>query len=335
MGATDLPAAFLINNLLQLQEKMKQALYDVGCELHHDLLKLYCETCQELICRDCAVSKQHRNHEYKLITECYPDHHQEIETNLLIVKTKVADINTALTDLITRENEITKQGKDIKEEIHAEAQLLMNLVQQSERQLVQQVDTTLQQKIQVLNKQRKEVETVLDHLKRCEEFVEQSLKVGSQQQVLRGKQSIIQVMTKVNQDVNSEVFQPIEEANIEFIKNQGLVVKYESIGELKSEMFGNSAVMINTCYIGKKSVINLYLQTQDGNPFSIPLSLISCELSSADDSELIACNIYETELGNYNIRFTPHTGGKHQLIVRLGGMEVHGSHFTVLPEIRG
>ena len=61
----------------------------------------------------------------------------------------------------------------------------MNLVQQSERQLVQQVDTTLQQKIELLNKQRKEVETVLNHLKRCEEFVEQSLKVGSQQQVLR------------------------------------------------------------------------------------------------------------------------------------------------------
>ena len=113
MGATDLLAAFLINNLLQLQEKMKQALYDVGCGLHHDILKLYCETCQELICRGCAVSKQHRNHEYKLITECYPDHHQEIETNLTIVKTKVADIDTALTDLITRENEITKRGKDI------------------------------------------------------------------------------------------------------------------------------------------------------------------------------------------------------------------------------
>ena len=93
-------------------------------------------------------------------------------------------------------------------------------------------------------------------------------------------------MTKVNQDVNPEVFQPIEEANIEFIENQGLVGEYESIGELKSEMFGNSAVMINTCYIGKKSVINLHLQTQDRNPFSVPLSLISCELSSAGDSEL-------------------------------------------------
>ena len=108
--------------------------------------------------------------------------------------------------------------------------------------------------------------------------------------------------------------------------------KYESIGELKSEMFGNSA---NTCYIGKKSFINLYLQTQDRNPFSVLLSLISCELSSADDNELIACNIYETQLGNYNISFTPHTGGKHQLIVRLGGMDILGSHFTVLPEIRG
>ena len=123
---------------------MKKALHEPGCELHHDILKIYCETCQELICRDCAVSKQHQNYENKLITECYPDHHQVIDT---IVKTKVADINTALTDLITRENDIKKQGEDIKKDIHTQAELIISLVQQSKEQLLQQVDTVVQQKL--------------------------------------------------------------------------------------------------------------------------------------------------------------------------------------------
>ena len=244
-----------------------------------------------------------------------------------------------MTNLITREREVTKQGEDVKKQIHTQSQLIINLVQQSERQLVQQVDTVVQQKIQLLTKQKEEAETVLKQLKGCEEFVEQSLKVGSQQQILREKQNMVQVMTTVNQDVNLVVFQPIEEANITFTSNQTLVDKYQGIGELKSKMFGKSVLVKNACYVGKKSTITLYLQTQDGSPLSVPLSLISCELSSSDDSQLISCDINETQSGNYDISFTPRTRGKHQLTIRLGGVNIPGSPFTLhiipSPEMRG
>ena len=307
---------------------------NMKCNDHNEPIKVYCETCQELICRDCTVSKRHRNHDYNLITESYHKHHQEIEADLIKVKTKVANINTAVTKLITREREVTKQGEDVKKEIHTQAQLIIDLVQQSERQLFQQVDTAVQQKIQLLTKQREEAETVLNQLKGCEEFVEQSLKVGSQQQILREKQNMVQVMTTVNQDVNPVVFQPIEEANITFNRNQS-----EGIGKLKSKMFGKSVLVKNACYIGKKSTITVNLQTHDGSPFSVPLSLISCELSSAGDNQLISCDISDMQSGNYDISFIPRTGGKHQLTIRLGGVEIPGSPFTLYiipsPEMRG
>ena len=124
---------------------------------------------------------------------------------------------------------------------------------------------------------------------------------------------MVQVMTTVNQDVNPVVFQPIEEANITFTSNQTLVDKYEGIGELKSKTFGKLILVKNSCYVGKKSTITLNLQTQDGSPLSVPLSLISCELSSADDSQLISCDINVTQSGNYDVSFTPCTRGKHQL----------------------
>ena len=299
------------------------------CNHHNEPIKVYCETCQELICRDCTVSKRHQNHDYNLVTESYPKHHQEIEANLTKIKTKVADVNTAVTNLITRETEVTKQGEDVKKQIHTQSQLIINLVQQSQRQLVQQVDTAVQQKIQLLTKQREEAEAVLKQLKGCEKFVEQSLKVGSQQQILREKQNMVQVMTTVNQDVKPVVFQPIEEANITFTSNQTLVDKYEGIGEFKSKTFGKSVLVKNACYVGKKSTVTLNLQTQDGAPFSVPLSLVSCELSSADDSQLISCDINETQSGNYDISFTPRTREKHQLTIRLGGVNIPGSPFTL------
>ena len=104
-------------------------------------------------------------------------------------------------------------------------------------------------------------------------------------------------------------------------------------------MFGKSVLVKNAGYDGKKSTITLNLQTLDGSPFSVPLSLISCELSSAGDSQLISCDISESQSGNYDISFTPHTGGKHKLIVQLGGVNIPGNPFTlhIIPshEMRG
>ena len=242
------------------------------CNDHNKSFKVYCETCQELICRDCTISQRHQTHKYKLITECYPDHHQEIEADLTKVKRKVADVNTAVTNLVTQEREVTEQGEHVKKQIHTHSQIIINLVQQSQRQLVQQVDTVVQQKIELLTKQREEAETVLKQLKGCEEFVEQSLKVGTQQQILREKQNMVQVMATVNQDVNPVVFQPIEEANITFTSNQTLVDKYEGIGQLKSKTFGKSVLVKNACYVGRKSTITLKMDIS--SQFLSPSSLV-------------------------------------------------------------
>ena len=94
IGPTEFPTAFLINSLLAVLNTSKLLPLnedsDTKCNDHNEPIKVYCETCQELICRDCTISQRHQNHKYKLITECYPDHYQEIEADLTKVKRKVA-----------------------------------------------------------------------------------------------------------------------------------------------------------------------------------------------------------------------------------------------------
>ena len=97
-----------------------------------------------------------------------------------------------------------------------------------------------------------------------------------------------------------------------------------------------SDLIKNACYVGKKSTITLNLQNRDGSPFSVPLSLVSCELSCADDSQLISCDINETQSGNYDISFTPQTRGKHQLTIQLEGVNIPNSPFTLhITKMRG
>ena len=335
---------FLTHEIISVQELADNAYKllplnedgDMKCNNHKESLKAYCETCQELICRDCTFSQSHKNHRYELITECYPGLLEEIGVSLTSVKMNVADINIAVSNLMSREREVTKQGEDIKKDIHAQAEVIIDVVQQSERQLLQQVDTVVQQKIQLITKQRDEAERALSQLRSCEEFIEQSLIYGSQQQVLGEKQQMVQHMEVLNQNINPIVFQPIEEATITFITYAD---KYDGIGKLEYGSFGKPVLTRKPCYVGKKSTTLLNLQSHDGSPFSIPTSLMSCEFSSPQDGEYIAYDINETQSGNYDITFTPHNEGNHDLTVQLGGINIFSSPITIpvtpSPEMKG
>ena len=59
---------------------------------------------------------------------------------------------------------------------------------------------------------------------------------------------------------------------------------------------------------------------------------------SPGDSQIIKCDINQTQQGKYKISFTPCARGD-ELIVQVGGVDISGSPFTLqmvpLPKMRG
>ena len=107
---------------------------------------------------------------------------------------------------------MVQQGEDIKNEVHMHAQKLIDQIQRSERQLLQEVDTVVQHKRELLTslRQREQAERVQTRLKTCQEMVETSLKEWNKQQILTEKQMLQQHMKTVNDQVELDVFQPTE-----------------------------------------------------------------------------------------------------------------------------
>ena len=142
-------------------------------------LSEFIETCCKVICRDCTISEEHNRHNFQIISECYPKHFQVIENHLDLLRLKNANIDTAIAaGIVSREREVVQQGEDIKNEVHMHAQKLIDQIQRSERQLLQEVDTVVQHKRELLTslRQREQAERVQTRLKTCQEMVETSLK---------------------------------------------------------------------------------------------------------------------------------------------------------------
>ena len=323
-GANYLPNAFQINSLLDLQKDIQtQYAHHRTCPMHNDPLKVYCETCHKVICRDCTISRAHNSHQFRLISDCYPKYCQQIQDDLDLLKHKSADITTAVTALVTREREVVQQGEEIKKQIHTHAQQLIDQVQRSERHLLQQVDAIVQQKRHLLTKQRQQAEKVHTQLKTCQDMVEQSLKEWSQLQVMIEKENMLHQMNTVSQHVDPTVFQPTEEPGLIFTQNDNII--RNGIGKITS---WEAILKTTSCLLNKTSTATLTLQSYDGSPFLLHPSLISCVLSSPGDSQPIKCDINQTQQGKYNISFTPCTTGD-QLIVQVGGVGISGSPFSL------
>ena len=213
---------------------MKQRVI-MNCTNHNKPLEIFCETCQYLICHNCTI-RHHRDHDYDIVTDVFPKHRQNIELALQQVKQKIKATNNVLTDLSRRDKEVTEQGDDAIKEIHQYAQQIIESVQQCESLLVKQVNALVQCKLKSLGEQMKEVETALVQLRSYEGCIEQSLEVGSPQQILLEKQRMLKGVGLATKQINPETFKPVEEADVIYTRNKAVMDSCKDIGKVKCSL---------------------------------------------------------------------------------------------------
>ena len=246
------------------------------------------------------------------------------------------------TSLINRKKEITQQGEMTKENIHHTIDQLKKLLDETERKLTGEVDVAVQHKVIVLDHQIKEVETALGEVRECRDHVEQSLNVGTPQQVLSTKSQMMSRTESIINNVKNTRFQPLEQADIELVKSNKINEIHKSIGKVEYTSLASSkvsALFHPLPLTGRESTITISF---DGSPVPVPPSLISCSLTPPDNIQPIQCSVKESrQSGQCNVVFTPVTRGLHQLHVhvRVHDIEISGSPMSipisVPPEKRG
>ena len=66
------------------------------CEKHPPKkLKVYCNTCAELVCTNCAIGP-HNNHNYELVEDGFAEHKEELISSLQLFKEKQNHVQQAL-----------------------------------------------------------------------------------------------------------------------------------------------------------------------------------------------------------------------------------------------
>ena len=303
------------------------------CSTHNKKMKLYCETCDSVICRDCTV-RTHKDHEYDLVSASYTKHCQELEGSLNPVKGKIEGLKKVLSTLAEREGEIRERGEGVLEEIHEMVEEMMNVLRESERKLTEQAKRVTDAKLKVLSVQMKSAEMSLSVLENVENYVEQSLKTGSPQQVLRSKKQMMERMSEVTAEINVEELHPKEKADFVLSKD---IKSLHHIGDIVTY----SSTALQQCRVKKidritpacKAVsFSLSMEAPDSSVLCVPLSSLRCSLvpvGKGDQPIHTTVTTTSTDPGVYRIQCNPSTSGTHTVKVQVYDVQLEDTSLVI------
>ena len=102
-------------------------------------LDLYCETCEELVCRDCTV-RIHRHHQYDLVTDAFQKHKDVLVTSLQPVEQQLDTVTKSLQQLDTQCQQITDQQEALVGNIHKTIRQLQEALEVRKTELIGELD---------------------------------------------------------------------------------------------------------------------------------------------------------------------------------------------------
>ena len=201
----------------------------------------------------------------------------------------------------------------MRREIDATVQQLMQLLQESERQLMRELDQVSDAYIEKISAHKKEAEITITQLKSCKDFAEEQLRIGNQQEILVMKRKMVERMAAV---CSLDYLRPLEETRVMFAKSASVLESCRSLGSVVS--YGRFKAA------GDKTSFDLCS--------AAPLSseLVSCQLSPvADPTLVVRCVVHQVAPGSFEVRYSPPIAGFYQLRVHVGGTDILGTPLNV------
>ena len=304
------------------------------CSKHpNEQLKLYCETCNELICRDCTVKAHCRpEHQYDLVNDCFQKHKDAILKSLQPTKRNLGIVSEAITEVNARSDRLETRGEQTKERIRGTIDRLHDLLEARKQELSSQVDDLVKASRKSLDTQCGEFELTQTQLSSCVEFVEESLRTGTHEEVLSLKKQVVERAEQMTRDFDPTQFQLKPELQLSF-GHDDLAASCKSFG-----VTSLTPLCIPQCYatgpglkaatVNRETGFSVYTVTEGGEKCEDPNAVVTAELVS-EDGRVVKCQVSKKEENRYELRYNPQHNGRFQLHVKVNGSHCKDSPFQV------
>ncbi|XP_076860925.1 transcription intermediary factor 1-alpha isoform X2 [Brachyhypopomus gauderio] len=157
------------HTIRQMEEMSSEAMgastqKPVFCEVHkQEPLKLFCETCDRLTCRDCQLLK-HKDHNYQFLEDAYRNHREHLVKMTGQLQEKRKAIGEVSDTINSGLHQVDENRKAVANEIK---KAICNLIMEINRKgkiLINQLEALTKDHEMVLKKQQEDIYSLTKHL---------------------------------------------------------------------------------------------------------------------------------------------------------------------------
>ena len=316
----------------QLDALKKVTLY---CSLHQGKeLELYCESCEELICHNCTV-KKHKDHQYDLVSDIFEEQKAKITALLEPVEMQLETLKKVVREIIAKSKAVNTNREEVEAEINKKTQQLHDAIELGKAELLRELNEEIQKIVKELSTQKDELETIETQLTSCVAFVKESVRRGSEGEIMKMKKGVMRQIKGITESIKPEQLSPNHMPKVRFSSSPKLEQKCKQFGKIyttqnaspeKSYATGKG---LEVAVRGEKATAIVYFLDEEGEVSPEPAESLSCELTSDTNSDKVKGSVKKKKDGQFEISYQPTSRGRHQLHIKVKGEHIKGSSFSV------
>ncbi|XP_005993667.1 E3 ubiquitin-protein ligase TRIM45 [Latimeria chalumnae] len=308
----------------------------VLCSLHPpEELKLFCETCDRPVCRDCVVG-DHRDHACDFSSAVIHKYGDYVRELLKRTQPHLGALEEALREIERVSQAVEERVETVADEIKAFACSYVKAIEKHRDRLLKQLREMKNHKENCLHLQRIQLEQLLSDMRTGVDFTEHLLTSGSNLEILVTKEVVINRLKRLNEmrykihpGVDDGIwFTPQERAGqCDGFEVQGVILM-RAVDPSKSIIQGEVGFHVGRQ--GRESEFLLVCNDTLGERMGRGGESVRVSIIHKDNNECIITPVVtDNNNGTYQISFIPQEAGIYTVWVCVQGQHVQGSPFSL------
>ncbi len=315
------------------------------CEVHSSQpLALYCETCEKLVCRDCALTScAKKNHEHGFIDDMVKKYENDLNRELKPVSKLHQEMVTAFESVSALKRELWSNKEAKLQQMEITFNALAEILAQERRYFTDCTEKSFQEQYNIYSTKEVELAEEVAKLDSVIQFVKSASRNGSKSEFLSG-------VAGLKKDILGEACQNTPSLHpVSLPETESEICSTEDFQEfchLKNFRYMKSDPLkchttrhldLNKVAVRETSEIPLYLNSQGVKTGVFRKINIAANLHCLHDNSSEKASVRKITNEIYSLSLTPQKQGKHELHIKYNDTHVCGSpmpFFAVVPPQR-
>ena len=322
------------------EDVLKRPVFCSRQDHQEEELKYYCKECETTLCQTC-FALDHGGHALKLIKEEAETQKLEIRSVIEMHRKNLEAKMKEVTQLDEDYAKMIQQNEIVKRDAQRFADNLIKSIQAKLQNIITAVENQTKKSLESLTAKRSEIQHQINIIESSLDEAEKLLKRSTTAEIVQLKKSLPTIFHGVDQTVPIVYDSSSQEALV-FVQNQKMqdTVNMEEIGFLEE---ANRTKPIESLAEGeglkegtvaRKGQFNLITRNAEKKQLYDERNRVTIEIKDEQEQECVTeIRIDDNKDGIYNVSYYPIVQGTIKLLVKVNGVHIRGSPFTVIVKL--